>query len=319
MSVVQPIDGHGYCPVCGEPLAAGTRFPARYCGDGACRQAAHKRKTRLKKRFLSRPRENPVSAPDDTLAAMALRARFGAPVPFTAEQAKIVAGRSGLHLDAVRLAKLLRELVADVLRVTVTPSGERFSFPPTKRPSLRGYAQTNRARSDLAKRVRPAASATRCPLGRRAACRRLRCSGSAAHRRSERGRSARSLRASAPREPPPIAHARPRRGAQLRGRPEAYGREARRDDGEHARLHGAGSCRSRRSRPAASKIMRDRLSARWSDEHAGALDAVGPALRSARKRTYAARSLLYASSEAIPPPKARSRAPYAHQRSVHAK
>ena len=150
MSAAKPAPRQAYCPVCGEPLAPGTRNPARYCGDGACRQAAHKRKKRLEKRFLRRPREQPVAAPDNTLAAMALRARFGPGASFSAEQARIVAGRSGVHLDAVALANLLRELVEDVLRETVTVSvsvsGQRFSFPSTKRPSLRGYARTNRVR-----------------------------------------------------------------------------------------------------------------------------------------------------------------------------
>jgi hypothetical protein len=152
MSVAQPARCQAYCPVCGEPLAPGARNPARYCGDGACRQAAHKRKKRLKKLFLNRPRENPVAAPDDTLAAMALRARFGPGVRFSAEQALIVAGRSGVHLDPTRLANMLRELVQDVLQETVTPSGLRFSFPSTKRPSLKGYAQTNRVRAPQPKR-----------------------------------------------------------------------------------------------------------------------------------------------------------------------
>lgn len=148
MSAVWSAPSQGYCPVCGEPLAAGSRNPARYCGDGACRQAAHKRKKRLEKRFLSRPRKKsrkkkPVAAPDNTLAAMALRARFGAGALFSAEQAAIVAGRSGLHFGALRLVNLLRELVEDVLELTVTPSGERFSFLSMKRPSLSGYGQTN--------------------------------------------------------------------------------------------------------------------------------------------------------------------------------
>src|SRR5262249_43458575 len=116
------------CPVCAEPRAAGTKYPARYCGDGACRQSAHKRKHRLIRRFGVR--HTGKATPPETIAAMGMRAAWKPGKWFSKQWAATAAGRAGIHLDEEQLATLLRELVEDVLDETVTAEGDRlFTFP----------------------------------------------------------------------------------------------------------------------------------------------------------------------------------------------
>lgn len=119
-----------YCPVCGEPRAAGTRFPSQYCGRGACRQAAHRAKGRLIEKFKSRPRKKPIEPPAETLAAMAMRGAWKSGEWFSSEWANTAARRCGIHLAAPALSRLLDELAEDLLDETVTGTGARsFTFP----------------------------------------------------------------------------------------------------------------------------------------------------------------------------------------------
>jgi hypothetical protein len=119
------------CPVCAEPRAAGTRNPAWSCGDNACRQAAHKAKHRLIRRFTARHGKAP---PRETIAAMAMRAAWKPGKWFSKAWAATAASRSGIHLDEEELDKLLHNLVEEVLDETVTANGDRlFAFPPPRR------------------------------------------------------------------------------------------------------------------------------------------------------------------------------------------
>lgn len=131
MSAARPFASKGYCPVCAKPRASGSGNPAWSCGDGACRQAAHKRKRRLIARFVAR---HGTAPPRETIAAMGMRAAWKPGEWFSKEWAATAASRSGIHLDEVELDRLLDDLVDEMLDATVTQDGDRrFAFPPPRR------------------------------------------------------------------------------------------------------------------------------------------------------------------------------------------